>query len=273
LRTIIAARISIVLSALYLLSACSASNTAALPASTPGKELSSKTISRNASSTGGTATVVTNGCEFSSDGTIACAPNCVGYFDSQGTPVASCSGGAVGGPSDFRNLPNGQVTIGNPSGGGGGYAGNPVPPARNYNYAKRLWDAAMKFKASHSARHSTLRFGGASVGNECLAVINSSQGILQLAGLAQVANGTQWVPTFESALPNSGYVQVSQAATVAGDFVIQGDDKHIGICQTNGCTTMISNSSTPESFTWATTPDQFRSSYAGHPPNRFWHHT
>lgn len=251
---------SLFVAATLAVSACSSPHTATLPAVSTAQRQGPHVMSTIAPPTGG-------GCTFGSDGSIACSSNCTGYYDANGHPVVDCtddgsgslfgpSGGWYGSIYDWGNQYNGGFS--------------PNPTTNQMTAAQRIWNAAMKFKINHSTQYSTLNLRGASATNECVAAI---QQILANAGLSLIGGGTLWLPTFEQDLSTSGYVEVTQDQAQAGDFVIQGNDIHIGICENNGCTMMISNSSTPESFTWETPPSQFAASYTPAVPNRFWHHS
>jgi hypothetical protein len=120
----------------------------------------------------------------------------------------------------------------------------PTPPP--LPFAQRIYNSAQ-----HDKGMNTKGLYSASQGNECVAAL---QKVLADAGLSQIANRTLAVATFQSALPNSGYVQVTQAAAVQGDIVILQDalgGLHVGIYEGNDM--MLSNSSTPETFSWEDT--------------------
>lgn len=214
-----------------------------------------------------------SGCNYYANGDIRCAANCTGSWDvtpGSGTNTTTCTNSGSGGSS-------GSVGGPPPGGGGSTRVGNPflntgtnTIQGGSLSYSQRIYNALQTFKGNHSARNSTLKLGGASAGNECVTTV---QAILALAGLATIGNNTMQVWVFEAALPNSGYVEVSQANASPGDFVINepGQD-HVGICETNGCSTIISNSSTPESYTWTTTPNGY-AAYFGSPTLHFWHHS
>lgn len=211
-----------------------------------------------------------SGCNYYSNGDIVCASNCTGSWDGApgtGSNTTTCttssgSSGSVGGPGPGSG---GSTRVGNPFLN----TGNNTIVGSGLTYAQRIYNSMQSFKSTHSARNSTLNFGGASAGNECVTTI---QAILAGASLAQIANNTNNVPAFEAALPNSGYVQVSQSQAVPGDFVVESGQAHLGMCETNGCSYIISNSSTPESFTWETTADAYSAYFHGH-TLRFWHHS
>ena len=98
------------------------------------------------------------------------------------------------------------------------------------------------------------------------------QAICDLANIhPPIAGGSIWIPTFEAALPHYGWRRVSASAAVPGDFVILGDQDHIGIYEGGGM--MISNGSTKGSFTWEGTVASENASYAGGSiAAKYWHH-
>ena len=113
--------------------------------------------------------------------------------------------------------------------------------------------------------HNTRGLKGAPAREECVAAV---QQILDNAGLSEIANKTLDVPEFEAALPFSGYARTSNP--VPGDFVIIGNQDHIGVYLGNGL--MVSNSSTPGKFVWQDTVENQNASYAGYNTPHYWHH-
>jgi hypothetical protein len=114
--------------------------------------------------------------------------------------------------------------------------------------------------------HNSRGLHGAPARNECVACV---QQILDNAGLAELAKGTLGVPEFEAALPASGYARTDHP--VPGDFVIIGDQDHIGVYLGNHM--MVSNSSSAGKFQWKDTVAAQNSYYDGgeHTPH-YWHH-
>jgi len=81
-----------------------------------------------------------------------------------------------------------------------------------------------------------------------LACAWSVNNILTQAGIAPLdANSVQGM---ENALTSGRGTLVSQSAATAGDIVIEGNDGHVGICMNDGCTQVLSNSSSNGSFSW-----------------------
>jgi hypothetical protein len=120
---------------------------------------------------------------------------------------------------------------------------------------------------------------GAPRRKECVAAL---QAVLEAADLSQMLDSQGHpvldVATFITDLLTSGYSQTTSPGE--GDIVElaagkPGTGEHVGICTNGGCTTMISNSSTPGTFTWGyadgqTTANQNASYGQGSP--LFYHH-
>ena len=68
----------------------------------------------------------------------------------------------------------------------------------------------------------------------------------------------------ENALTSGRGTLVGQSSAKAGDIVIQAQDGHVGICMNDGCTQVLSNSSSHASFTWVS-DTSFSPSYSGGP--------
>ena len=103
--------------------------------------------------------------------------------------------------------------------------------------------------------------------DECVAAV---QEILHRAHLAIIADGTLGVPNFETQLPHSGYERTDHP--VPGDFVVLGNQDHVGVYLGDG--QMVSNSSTAGKFSWQDTVAAQNESYSGGAfPVHYWHHT
>ena len=95
-------------------------------------------------------------------------------------------------------------------------------------------------------------------------------------------HGDDWVPNISDGL-NAGWAKlVDQGETVPGDIVIQGGfDRdlgmnHIGICMNQGCTDVLSDSNSRQTFSWRSGPDFYdpNASWwqsAGNLPPAFYH--
>jgi hypothetical protein len=110
-------------------------------------------------------------------------------------------------------------------------------------------------------------------GNPPLSSVNSPTGqrvacawavnqVLTSDGLSPI--DTNSVQSMENALVAGRGTLVDPSQAVAGDIVIQAQDGHVGICMNNGCTQVISNSSSNGSFTWVSNTS-FSPSYSGGP--------
>ncbi|PZO18190.1 MAG: hypothetical protein DCF25_10190 [Leptolyngbya foveolarum] len=95
-------------------------------------------------------------------------------------------------------------------------------------------------------------------GNQaCLWSVNK---ILENAGVQPLGNsvpgnpepgGQVWVPAAEWDLQNGRGTRVSQSEAKAGDIVIEGgNEEHVGICKNDGCSVVLSNSSSRAAFKW-----------------------
>lgn len=99
----------------------------------------------------------------------------------------------------------------------------------------------------------------------CAATVNY---ILHDAGIAPLGGGPPYgslaVAGVESALRGGRGVQVNEAEAQPGDLNIidMGSKRHIGICLNQGCTRVISNSSSRASFVWES-DGWFTPSYGG----------
>lgn len=95
-------------------------------------------------------------------------------------------------------------------------------------------------------------------GNQaCLWGVNK---ILENAGIQPLGDsipgnpepgGQVWVPAAEWDLQNGRGTLVPQSEARAGDIVIEGgNEEHVGICKNDGCSVVISNSSSRAAFLW-----------------------
>jgi hypothetical protein len=69
-----------------------------------------------------------------------------------------------------------------------------------------------------------------------------------------VAGGTMYVPAAVSAFDSGAAAQLGQSQTVPGDLVVvtspDGSAMHIGVCMSDECTSILSNSSRQCNFDW-----------------------
>jgi len=138
--------------------------------------------------------------------------------------------------------------------------------------------------------------------NACVAAL---QQILQNAGLPTLGNGTVGVERFVDALRTGWASQpygtatngspgqrgsiaigVTQSQAVQGDIVVQGDgylgndgENHVGICENNGCTMILSNASRSDPsvscvapcFGWEATSADYQNAFNPVNPSGYYH--
>jgi hypothetical protein len=105
---------------------------------------------------------------------------------------------------------------------------------------------------------------GAPGDEACMAAVNQ---VLINAGVAPLGpgQGFNYIPDAISwGLAHGRLQEIPQAATAPGDLEVRhsaddtyassGGDEHIGICQTYGCTTVLSNHSSSCNFSWYSDP-------------------
>jgi hypothetical protein len=85
-------------------------------------------------------------------------------------------------------------------------------------------------------------------GNGTVACAWAVNNVLTQAGIAPLDSNS--VQSMENALTSGRGTLVNSSAAVAGDIVIEGNDGHVGICMNDGCTQVLSNSSSNASFSW-----------------------
>lgn len=209
-------------------------------------------------------------CDPCQDGPTVCVPadsscpsDAVCYVDSSdlpGQPVdtGGCPTVAHGGKGMYARgsiLP--QCTGGGGGGGGGTGTGQ--------TYAQKILAAALADWGMN-----TRKLYGAPYRNECVAAV---QKVLSDSGLSQMLTSTGKVildvPTFVSQLTVSGYTETT--SPVAGD-IVDLSDGHVGICTNAGCTSMVSNSSTPGTFSWDQ-PTATQNAAEGSGPITYYHHS
>jgi len=89
---------------------------------------------------------------------------------------------------------------------------------------------------------------GPAGGNEaCAWQVNR---VLAQSGIAPIGSNPDYVPSVESALQGGRGSAISPNQAQAGDIVIAGGQQHIGICMNNGCSQVLSNSSSRAAFVW-----------------------
>ncbi|MGB6166129.1 MAG: hypothetical protein WBF52_00960, partial [Geitlerinemataceae cyanobacterium] len=86
--------------------------------------------------------------------------------------------------------------------------------------------------------------------------------VLQDAGIPPIGDNPNYIPSVNSALQQGRGQPVPREAAKAGDLVIAAGEAHIGIGLTDGCSRVLSNSSSRASFVWESDTD-FDGSYGG----------
>ncbi len=82
--------------------------------------------------------------------------------------------------------------------------------------------------------------------------------VLNSAGIATIGSNPNLVVSVQDALEAGRGQQVARSQAGPGDLVLavgSGSRQHIGICQNNGCTQVLSNSSSKASFSWKSNTD------------------
>jgi Protein of unknown function (DUF4231) len=95
--------------------------------------------------------------------------------------------------------------------------------------------------------------------NACAWTVNR---VLADAGIAPIGDNPNYVPSVIEALKQGRGQLVSREAAKAGDLVIAAEEAHIGIGLTDGCSRVLSNSSSRACFAWESDTD-FDGSYGG----------
>lgn len=95
--------------------------------------------------------------------------------------------------------------------------------------------------------------------NACAWSINR---VLSKAGIAPLGDNPNYVPSLYDALQNGRGKEVSPADAKAGDLVVAFGEAHIGVGLDDGCSHVLSNSSSRALFGWESDTD-FDGSYGG----------
>ena len=113
---------------------------------------------------------------------------------------------------------------------------------------------------------STLKLRGMSTAdgpdggnNACAWTVNK---VIQDAGLIPLGGNPNYVPAVLDALKQGRAQLVSRESAKAGDLVVADGEAHIGIGLTDGCSRVLSNSSSRACFVWESDTD-FDGSYGG----------
>lgn len=95
--------------------------------------------------------------------------------------------------------------------------------------------------------------------NACAWTVNR---ILQDAGIQPLGDNPNYVPSLRQALDGGRGQQIAKGSSKAGDLVIAAGEAHIGIGLTDGCSRVLSNSSSQACFAWESDTD-FDGIYGG----------
>lgn len=95
--------------------------------------------------------------------------------------------------------------------------------------------------------------------NACAWTVNK---VMQDAGIRAIGDNPNYVPSVLDALQLRRGQQVSKESAKAGDLVVAHGEAHIGIGLTDGCSRVLSNSSSRACFVWESDTD-FDGSYGG----------
>jgi len=120
------------------------------------------------------------------------------------------------------------------------------------------WNAAI-LAATESLRGMCTAEGPDGGNNACAWSLNR---VLSKAGIAPLGDNPNYVPSLYEALQNGRGQAVSPADARAGDLVIAFGEEHIGIGLDDGCSRVLSNSSSRALFGWESDTD-FGDSYGG----------
>jgi hypothetical protein len=129
---------------------------------------------------------------------------------------------------------SGAVVCSSPSGSTGGSAGG---GAKN----NRIMQSAQKLRGMNTSM-------GPKGGREaCAWAVNK---VLADAGAAPIGSNPNYVPSVAAAMKSGRGIRVAPSQAKAGDIILARGYEHIGICQNDGCTRVLSNSSSRATFSW-----------------------
>lgn len=136
------------------------------------------------------------------------------------------------------------------------FAGQPCPPiadaggggviSKSGPIQQRIAQASRQSYGMDSSRSGLP--GGGNVA--CAWAVNK---VLNRAGIRTIGSNPNLVVSVQSALEAGRGQRINRAQARAGDLALalgRGSKQHIGICQNDGCTQVLSNSSSRQSFVW-----------------------
>lgn len=115
------------------------------------------------------------------------------------------------------------------------------------------------YKAAIASKGESSRNGPGGGNTACAWILNTS--VFPKAGIATIGKNPNLVSSVEEALQGGrGQLVSPRTAGGQGDVVVMGT-AHIGICLNEGCSEVISNSSSKASFTWVASIQTYDSYY------------
>lgn len=120
---------------------------------------------------------------------------------------------------------------------------------------QKIYQAAIAAKGKSSA-------AGPGGGNVACAYCVNNFCVIP-AGLKPIGSNPNYVPSVVEALDGGRGKKIDASQAVPGDIWISNDMAHIGICTTQGCTRVLSNSSSRAAFAWEDARSEVDSYYGG----------
>lgn len=201
-------------------------------------------------------------------GSTATPSNCAQLTAPTATMPPNLPSAPPGNPGNLPQLnsPDVQAAIarGNAQAAANGMPGGASPSTVNCIPRPSGNEAAAIFAAAEAFYNAnTCGLHGAPGNEACMAAVNQ---VIMNAGYPPIGPGpygTNYIPT---AVVSGRMQQIPQAMTVPGDLVVTHSrdevDWHIGVCETYGCTSVLSNASSVCRFVWRSGPSM---DYPGSP--------
>lgn len=114
------------------------------------------------------------------------------------------------------------------------------------------------FEAAKASRGASSRSGPGGGNVACAWILNTV--VFPKAGIKTIGSNPNLVASVESALQGGRGQAVERSQAQPGDIAVM-PNKHIGICMTTGCTSILSNSSSKATFTWEASIGSYDSYY------------
>lgn len=128
-----------------------------------------------------------------------------------------------------------------------------LPATPSGDIQQRIFQAAQAAKGRSTASGP----GGGNVA--CAWAVNNF--CIIPAGLSALGDNPNVVPSVEQALQSGRGQSLSRSQAGPGDIWISPGTAHVGICMTNGCTRVLSNSSSRATFAWEDEIDNVNAEY------------